>query len=98
MSEVLQNGGPADRSKPMRRILRVLWDLVRLPILAVLTVLEPFVRMTISLAIIIGVIVTLVFEASATGQHFSSLTMMIIMAALGAFLVGYYAILAFLTR
>ena len=82
----------------MRRILRVLWDLVRLPILAVLTVLEPFVRMTISLAIIIGVIVTLVFEASATGQHFSSLTMMIIMAALGAFLVGYYAILAFLTR
>jgi Flp pilus assembly protein protease CpaA len=82
----------------MRRILRVLWDLVRLPILAVLTVFEPIVRMTISLSIIVGALVTLVFEASAAGQHFSSLTMMIIMAALGVFLVGYYAIVALLSR
>jgi hypothetical protein len=98
MSQVFENRRFAERSSPRRRILRVLWDLVRLPILAVLTILEPIVRMTISLAIIIGVVVTLVFETSATGQHFSSLTMMIIMAALGAFLVGYYAILALLSR
>jgi hypothetical protein len=98
MIEVLKNTGPADGSKPMHRIPRVLWDLVRLPILAVLTLFEPLVRMTISLSIVVGAVVTLVFEGSAAGQHFSSLTMIVIMAALGAFLVGYYAILALLSR
>jgi uncharacterized membrane protein len=77
---------------------RTVWNLIRLPILAVLTLLEPVVRTVVSLLIILGIFVTIVFEVSAVSAQFSLSTMIITIIALAAILVGYYALIALLSR
>ena len=77
---------------------RAIWNLVRLPILAILTLLEPVVRIVVSLLMILGIVVTIVFEVSAVSAQFPLSTMIIIILSLGAILVGYYALMALLSR
>lgn len=77
---------------------RAIWNLIRLPILAVLTLLEPVVRTVVSLLIILGIIVTIVFEVSAVSAQFPLSTMIITIVSLAAVLVGYYALIALLSR
>lgn len=77
---------------------RLAWQVVRLPILALLTLLEPVVRATFSLAMVLGILATIVFELSAAGPQFEFLRMLALSLSLGVALVLYYGLLALVSR
>jgi len=79
-------------------VARVAWRVWRLPILALLTLLEPVVRVVFSLAIVFGIIAALVFELSAVGPRFPFLGMLALSLGSGVTLVVYYGVLTLVSR
>lgn len=64
----------------------------RLPLVAVLTLLEPMVRAVFSLAMVLGVIAAVVFELSAVGPRFPFLEILTVSLGFGLALVAYYGL------
>lgn len=79
-------------------VARIAWHLVRLPLLALLTLLEPVVRAVLSFAMVLGVFAATVFELSAAGPRFEFLQMFAGSLGLGAALFAYHGLLAMLSR
>lgn len=79
-------------------VVRIVWHLVRFPLLALLTLLEPVVRAVFSLAMVLGILAATVFELSAAGPRFDFLQMFAGSLGLGAALFAYQGLLALLSR
>ena len=79
-------------------VARIVWHLVRLPLLALLTLLEPAVRAVFSLAMVLGVLAATVFELSAAGPRFEFLQMFAGSLGFGVALLLYYGLLALVSR
>jgi hypothetical protein len=76
------------------RSLRWLWNVVRAPILGVLMLCEPVVRWLCATIMVLGVVVSVLFEVSAVGPRFPFLGMMGASLGFGVALVLYYGLMS----
>ena len=76
-----------------RAALRLAWHAIRLPILALLLVLEPFVRVVLSALAALGIFMTLFFEFLIRLPHFPFALMLAISAGFAMLLVPYYLLI-----
>ena len=89
----------ASYSRPLLiAFARVLTRFVRLPIVALLLLLEPVVNVVCGAAAVIGVFVAIAFELSAVGPRFPFLQVATISLALGVVLILYHSAIALLVR
>ena len=72
--------------------------IVRLPLVAVLLLLEPVVNVVCGAAAVLGVLIAVAFEFSAVGPRFPFLQVTAISLSFGAFLILYHSALALLVR
>lgn len=77
-------------------LTRFSWHIGRASLIVMLTCLEPFVRVTCSLAMFLGMVAAVVFEISAVGPGFSLLGMFAASLGFGLALAAYYALLGLL--
>lgn len=70
----------------------------RLPLVAVLTLLEPMVRAVFSLAMVLGIIAPVVFELSAVGSCFPFLEILTASLSFDPALVAYYGLFFLISR
>jgi hypothetical protein len=82
----------------LRDIPRLLWNALRAPLLGILLLLEPLARYALSVAMVLGVFVSVVFEISAVGPRFPFLTMLAASLGCGLTLLLYYGLIALLSR
>ena len=82
----------------MRGFLWTLWQVVRLPVLAVLLVLEPFVSLILMGFGFLGIVVALILKFSGDAPHFPFWTM--IAFSIGAILLqmAYHALIGVFSR
>ncbi len=76
-----------------RGTLRLAWHAIRLPILALLVVMEPFVRVILSLLAALGVFTALFFEYLVRLPHFHFLLILGISAGCALLLFPYYLLI-----
>ena len=82
---------------PLSWGLWILWQCVRLPLLLLLTILEPVVSFTLGLLALLGVLMSL-FWWSIGAPHFPFLLMLGVSLGLGAVPVAYHAMIRLLSR
>lgn len=70
----------------------------RLPLVAVLALLEPVLRAAFSLAMVLGILAAVIFELSAVGTRFPFLEILSVSLGCGLALVTYYGLLSLITR
>jgi hypothetical protein len=73
---------------------RVLWNAIRLPIAAVLLLLEPVVSFVCGLGLVLGIFACVVFEMSAVGPRFPLAKALGISLSFGVILFLYYGALS----
>lgn len=73
---------------------RICWNAVRLPVLGVLSLFEPAVRIVCSVALVLGVCASVVFELSAVGPRFPFLMVLAISLGFGVVAVLYQGLIA----
>lgn len=73
-------------------------DLVRIPLLLILTALSPVVGWVCAAVFVYGIIASVGFELSAAGPRFSFVTMMAISVGAIVFLALYHWLIAILTH
>lgn len=78
-------------------ILRLAWHAVRLPILAVLIVLEPIVSTVLLLASVLGIVTALLFELAGPAETFPFWTMMAVWTGVALTLFLYYGLIRLLS-
>ena len=74
-------------------MLRLLWHAVRLPILAVLIVLEPIVSAVLLLASLLGILSTFLFEFASAVEDFPFWTMLALSVGMALALFAYYGLI-----
>jgi hypothetical protein len=75
---------------------RALLMIVRLPVLAILLLLEPVVNVICSAMVVLGMFAAVAFEVSAVGPRFPFLQMAAISLAFGVLLILYQSAIALL--
>jgi hypothetical protein len=75
-------------------VVRVLWNAIRLPIAAVLLLLEPVVSFVCGLGLVLGIFACVVFEMSAVGPRFPLAKALGISLSFGVILFLYYGALS----
>jgi hypothetical protein len=88
----------APYSHPLLNALARVLTIVRLPIVAVLLLLEPVVNVVCGAAAVLGVLAAVVFELSAAGPRFPFLQVTAIAFACGVLLILYHSAIALLVR
>ncbi|SRR5258707_12526841 len=73
---------------------RVLWNAIRLPIAAVLLLLEPVVGFICGVGLVLGVLISFLFEISAVGPRFPFVKAIGISLGFGVALFLYYGLLS----
>jgi len=73
---------------------RVLWNVIRLPIAAMLVFLEPVVGLICGLGLVLGVVASILFEMSAVGPRFPFLKVLVVSLSFGVILFLYYGLLS----
>jgi hypothetical protein len=81
----------------LRGTRRLLWHAVRLPVLMLLTILEPVVRFILGALALLGVLTALFFRLYGV-PHFPFAFMLGASVGFGLMLAGYYALLRVLDR
>lgn len=81
-----------------RGALSLLWQAVRLPLLSVLSLLEPVVCFVLTGLAILGVVAALVWKLSATTPSFPLWGMLAFSGGALALLALYYALIRLLSR
>jgi hypothetical protein len=71
-----------------------LWNAVRLPIAAVLLLLEPVVAFVCGAGLVLGILAAIVFEISAVGPRFPFFKVLGISLSFGVILFLYYGLLS----
>jgi hypothetical protein len=81
----------------LRGTLRLLWDVLRLPVLMFLAILEPVVSFVLGALALLGLLTALFFKFYGVPQ-FPFALMLGMSVGLGLIQVGYYALLRFFGR
>src|SRR6185437_12236916 len=79
-------------------VLWVLWQVVRLPVLAVLIVFEPFVSLILTAFGFLGIAVALILRFSGDLPHFPFWTMTAFSIGALLLLMGYHALIGVFSR
>lgn len=79
-------------------LARVLFGFVRLPVVALLLLLEPVVNVVCGAMVVLGVLGAVAFELSAVGPRFPFLQVAAISLAFGGLLIVYHSAIALLVR
>lgn len=79
-------------------ILWILWQIVRLPVLAVLLVLEPFVSLVLTAFGFLGIVVALILKLSGDLPHFPFWLMMAFSIGAVLLLMAYHVLIEILSR
>jgi hypothetical protein len=79
------------------RVLWILWQVVRLPVLAVLLVLEPFVSLILTAFGFLGIVVALILKFSGDLPHFPFWLMMAFSIGALLLLMAYHAFIRILS-
>lgn len=74
------------------------YEVLRVLLLALLTMVEPVVRSVCTLAMLLGIVVAIVFELSAAGPTFEFLRMLVMSLGFAVALVMYYGLMALVSR
>ena len=82
----------------LNAVARVLLVVVRLPVVALLLLLEPVVNVVCGVMVILGVLGAVAFELSAVGPRFPFLQVAAISLTFGVFLILYHSAIALLVR
>lgn len=77
---------------------RLMWPLLRLPLVALLTLIEPLMRFVFGLSMLVGIVAAIAFEISSLGPRFPFLGMFALSLGSGMILFLYYGLLALLSR
>jgi hypothetical protein len=101
MEEFVMNTVPAQspstrESLPLiggRTALRLLWHAVRLPVVALLVILEPFVTTVLMGIATLGVLVCLFYEFLLKDPHFPFWLMLCLSIGSALLLLPYYALI-----
>lgn len=78
--------------------LRLVWRLIRLPILTFLVILQPVVGLAFGGLALLGVLLSLFFKLSGAAPHFPFLMMLAISVGSGLVLIGYEALIRYVSR
>ncbi len=78
--------------------VRVLWNAVRLPVAAILLLLEPVVAFVCGAGLVLGVLASILFEMSAVGPRFPLAKVLLISLSFGVILFLYYGALSLLVE
>jgi hypothetical protein len=78
--------------------LRLVWRLMRLPILTFLVILQPVVGLVFGGLALLGILMSLFFKLSGAAPHFPFLTMLAISVGFGLALIGYEALIRYFSR
>jgi hypothetical protein len=76
--------------------LQILWELARVPILVVLLLLAPVVEVLCGGALLLGILVSIVYEISGAGGTYPFWHMILLSLGFGAFIILHYAAISFL--
>jgi hypothetical protein len=76
-----------------RYLAWMIWRLVRLPLLALLILLEPFVRTILSGVSLLGIVSTLVFKTVASSRGFPLWGTLTLSLGCMMVLMGYYTVI-----
>jgi hypothetical protein len=102
MSPVSSSASPTEESRSKgiyaAAALRLAWHSVRLPTLAVLVLLEPFVSVALSALTVLGIFFALFFRFLVRLPHFPFWTMLGISVGCATLLLVYYGIIRILTN
>jgi hypothetical protein len=79
-------------------VLWILWQVVRLPVLAVLLVLEPFVSLILTAFGFLGIVVALILKFSGDLPHFPFWLMMAFSVGAILLLMAYHVLIGFFSR
>lgn len=79
-------------------VLWVIWQVVRLPILAVLLVLEPFVSLVLTAFGFLGIVVALILKFSGDLPHFPFWEMMAFSVGAILLLMLYHVLIGIFSR
>lgn len=85
-------------TRDLNGLPRFLWNSLRLPLLGILMLVEPIVRYTLTVAMVLGVFSSVAFEMSAAGPRFPFITMLASSLACGFALFLYYGLVSLLSR
>jgi hypothetical protein len=77
---------------------RVLWNVIRVPIVAVLLLLEPVVSFVCSAGLVLGVLTCIVWELSAAGPRFPLAIVLSVSLSCPVILFLYHGLLSLLIR
>lgn len=91
------NAAPYSHSA-FNSLARVLLGVVRLPVVALLLLLEPVVNLVCSAMVVLGVLGAVAFELSAVGPRFPFLQVAAISLTFGVLLILYHSAIALLVR
>ena len=78
--------------------LRLLWDLARVPVLEVLSLLAPAVEFVCGGLLLLGLLVSIAFELSGAGATFPFWRMIALSFGFGAFVIVYHGVIRVLSR
>jgi hypothetical protein len=102
MAAVDSSSSPARENGPLATsalvALRFAWHSVRIPVLAVLVVLEPFVSIILAALTVLGVFFALFFRFLVRLPHFPFWTMLGISVGFATILMVYYGIIRILSN
>lgn len=83
---------------PWRRVTRIAWDLLRLPVLAALLLCAPLVQAICGGALLLGITTSVIFEVSAVGPTFPFWNGIAISLGFGLLVPLCYAAIELLSR
>jgi hypothetical protein len=79
-------------------VLRLVWQWARAPAAAFLLILAPLVEVVCGGLLLLGILVSILFEVSGAGSIFPFWQMIALSLGFAAFLVAYYALIGLLSR
>ena len=83
---------------PAWSVLWILWQVARLPVLAVLLVLEPFVSLVLTAFGLLGIIMALILKLSGDLPHFPFWLMMAFSVGALLLLMAYHVLIGVFSR
>jgi hypothetical protein len=89
---------PAEARDLAMGSLRLVWRLIRLPILTFLVILQPVVGLVFGGLALLGVLISLFFKLTGAAPHFPLLIMLAISVGFGLVLTGYEALIRHVSR
>ena len=78
--------------------LWLVWRLVRLPILTFLVILQPVVGLVFGGFALLGVLMSFFFKLSGAAPHFPFLIMLAISVGFGLMVIGYEALISYVSQ